>query len=205
MKNYILSLITIVGFATAATAQSKGNVEFGYNVGLNSSFISDSWGSSDIRTGFNAGVSADFYFSDSWSVKAKVAYDKKGWNNDFITVDGNLYRTNFALDYITVPVMANWHFGNTKNWYVNFGPYVGFLVNAEETALNNDVKDMLNSTDWGLAFGLGVKIPLSNYIKLFIEYDVQSGFTDVFKDNYNYGSNFSTTRGALNVGLNLML
>ena len=204
MKKNILALIAIIGFVATTVAQRKGNVEFGLNGGLNSSFISDSWGSSDVRTSFNAGAAADFYFSDSWSLKVKAIYDRKGWNNDFVTVDNTLYRANFAVDYITVPVMANWHFGNTKNWYFNFGPYVGFLVNAEETAFDSDVKDMFNNTDVGLALGLGVKIPLSDYAKLFIEYDVQSGFTDVFKNDFE-GDNSSTTRGALNVGINFML
>lgn len=205
MKKNILALIAIIGFVSTTTAQRKGNVEFGFNAGLNSSFISDSWGSSDVRTNFNAGAAADFYFSDSWSLKVKAIYDRKGWNDDLVTVNGNLYRSNFAVDYITVPVMANWHFGNTKNWYINFGPYVGFLINAEETAFNSDVKDMFNTTDAGLALGLGVKIPLSNYAKLFIEYDVQSGFTEIFKHDFDNGDNANTTRGALNIGINFML
>lgn len=205
MKKNILALMAIIGFVATTTAQSRGNVEFGFNSGLNSSFISDSWGSSDVRTNFNAGASADFYFSDSWSLKVKGIYDRKGWNNDLITVDGNVYRSNFAVDYVTIPVMANWHFGNRRNWYVNFGPYVGFLVNAEETAFNSDVKDMFNTTDVGLALGLGVKIPLSNYAKLFIEYDVQGGFTEIFKHDFDNGDNATTTRGALNVGINFML
>jgi hypothetical protein len=205
MKKNILALLVFIGFVATTAAQGRGNIEFGLHGGLNSSFISDSWGSSDVRTNFSAGASADFYFSDSWSLKVKGIYDRKGWNNDLVTVNNNVYRANFALDYVTIPVMANFHFGNKRNWYVNFGPYVGFLINAEETAFKTDVKESFNTTDAGLALGFGVKIPLSNYAKLFIEYDVQSGFTEVFKYDFDNGDNARNTRGALNVGINFML
>lgn len=205
MKNIIFTSIALIAVAFSTSAQRKGNVEFGFNTGLNSSFISDSWGSTDVRTNFNAGAAADFYLSESWSIKIKGIYDRKGWNNDLINVDGTTYRTNLAVDYITIPVMANWHFGYSRNWYINFGPYVGFLVNAEETAFKTDAKEMFKNTDAGLALGLGVKIPLSKFAKLFIEYDVQSGFTEIFTDDYDNGDNATNTRGALNVGINFML
>lgn len=206
MKKIILSCVAIIASCAFVNAQSKGNVEFGFNGGLNTSLIADSNGTSDYRSGFNAGASADFYFSNNWSLKVKAIYDRKGWNNDVIEdSQGTLYRTNYQLDYITVPVMANFHFGNTRNWYINFGPYVGFLLNAEDTRFNTDVKSDFNTTDVGLAAGLGVKIPISNYAKIFLEYDLQSGFTDVFKQDYNYGYNAVNFRNSFNVGINFML
>jgi len=206
MKKIILLCVAFVACCTLTNAQSKGNVEFGFNGGLNTSFIADSQWSSDYRTGFNAGASADFYFSKDWSLKVKAIYDRKGWNNDVIEGDrGILYKTNYNLDYITVPVMANFHFGYTRNWYVNFGPYVGFLLNAEDTRFKTDVKSDFNTTDFGLAAGLGVKIPVSNYAKIYLEYDLQSGFTDIFKENINYGNSTVNFRNSFNVGINFML
>ncbi len=46
--------------------------------------------------------------------------------------------------------------------------------------LSLDLKDDFNSTDFGLAFGIGYKFEINNNIKLYIEYDSQSGFSDVF-------------------------
>ena len=99
--------------------------------------------------------------------------------------------------------MANWHFGKKKNWNLNFGPYAGFLLSAEETAYNTNVKEFFNTNDFGLNIGIGVKFPLSNKLKLNIEYEAQSGFSDVFKDNNN--KRIIGTRGALNVGLNFLM
>ena len=100
--------------------------------------------------------SMDYYFSNSWSVKTKLIYDRKGWDNGFIEDDFGSYITDYNLDYLTVPVLASWHFGNNKNWFLEFGPYVGFLLNAEEVRFGTDVTDSFNSTDFGLALGIGV-------------------------------------------------
>jgi len=206
MKKNILSCIAIVACLGFANAQDKGNIEFGFNTGLNSSYVADPHGTSDYSTGFNAGASADFYFSRNWSLKVKAIYDRKGWDHDVIADDrGTLYATNYDVDYITVPVMANWHFGYTNNWYINFGPYVGFMVNAKDTRFDTDVKDMFNKTDVGLAAGVGVKIPVSNYVKIFLEYDLQGGFTDVFKQDFDNGNNAVNVRNAFNIGINFML
>lgn len=56
------------------------------------------------RTSFNAGVSGEYYFSDRWGLKAKLIYDSKGWSNGFI----NTVTTDYKLNYITLPIMANW-------------------------------------------------------------------------------------------------
>ncbi|KOS05106.1 hypothetical protein AM493_02930 [Flavobacterium akiainvivens] len=204
MKKIALAATAFL-FALGANAQSKGNIEFGVNTGVNFSTISSGeyWGSADTSTGFNVAASLDFYFSDRWSIKVKPTYDRKGWDGDYVTVDGNDYPTDYNVDYLTVPVMANWHFGSKRNWYLNFGPYAGFLLSAKDTRFDTDVKNALNSTDIGLAFGIGVKIPVSDKIKIFFEYEGQSGFSDAFKDNYT--GNVYTSRNSLNVGLNFLL
>ena len=50
---------------------------------------------------------------------------------------------------------------------------------AKGLGLDNTPLDMA----FGVAFGIGVKIPVSDYIKLYIEYDAQGGFTEIFKED----------------------
>jgi opacity protein-like surface antigen len=204
MKKGIFIAVLLFGLPSAIFAQKKGDVEFGFNVGYNSSSASDSRDSFDTGMGFNVGGAMDYYFSSDWSIKGKLIYDQKGWDNDFIEdTNGNVYPTDINLNYITVPVMANWHFGNKNNWYLSFGPYFGFLLNAEETQFGTDLTDYFNSNDFGLALGIGVKIPVSNKLKLFFEYDGQGGFSEVLKNSSN--SDITNTRSSLNVGLNFLL
>jgi opacity protein-like surface antigen len=203
MKKTIQVLLVTLLFSAVAKAQGRGNIEFGLNTGYNASYVNNYYEYLDYRNGYNFGASLDFYFSQDWSLKVKAIYDKKGWNHDLINVDGNNFVTNYDLTYLTVPVMANWHFGNYHDWYINFGPYIGFLMDAEDTRFGYDIKDSFNETDFGVALGLGVKIPISNYVKINLEYDMQAGLTDALVEDY--GENISNFRHSFNVGLNFLL
>lgn len=99
--------------------------------------------------------------------------------------------------------MANWHFGRTKNWYLNFGAYTAFLMSAKETRFDMDVKDAFNSADFGLALGIGVKVPVSDKLKLFFEYEEMAGIRDIFTENPE--SAVRNDRAAINIGLNFIL
>jgi opacity protein-like surface antigen len=203
MKKIVLTFIAVVGLTTVS-AQKKGDVEFGLNIGYNNSSVSDDQSNSDSGSGYNFGGSIDYYFASDWSIKGKLIYDQKGWDNDLIDgPNGNLYRTNINLNYLTIPIMANWHFGNKRNWYLDFGPYFGFLLNAEDTRFGYDITDSFNTNDFGLAVGIGVKIPVSNKLKLFFEFDGQGGFNDIFREN-DYSA-VTNSRSSFNVGLNFLM
>lgn len=205
MKKIVVIAVVIFGITTKLSAQKRGDVEFGVNIGLNSSSASDSKYTYDSNRGFNVGGSMDYYFSKSWSLKAKVIYDQKGWNNDVILnlSDNQYYPTNYNLDYLTIPVMANWHFGSHRAWYLSVGPYVGFLLTAKDTYFNSDIKRFLNTTDFGLTGAAGFKIPISNKLKFFVELEGQGGLTDINKQSQN--SALLNSRGSLNIGLNFLM
>lgn len=209
MKKAILITMSILGVVFTTSAQEKGKIEFAVGSGLNYSNAGNRHGNSDTNISFNVAVGADYYFSDRWSVRAKVIYDRKGWDNGFYgyyepLIDNIFYaRTDYNLNYLTVPVEASWHFGRKRNWYLHLGPYAGFLLNAEATDIDQDVTDGFETTDFGVALGIGVKIPVSDKLKIFIEYDEQTGFSEIFKNNE--GSRITNSRGSFNVGLNFLL
>jgi opacity protein-like surface antigen len=206
MKRILITAIMALGCMTAVSAQGKGKFEIGFNTGLNMSSVSDQdyYEDSDTGYGFNLAASAEYYFSDSWGIKAKLIYDQKGWNDGLITDinSGDTYVTNYNLNYVTIPVMASWHFAPKRNWYLHFGPYVGFLASAKDTRFKADVKDDFATTDFGLEVGVGVKIPVTNKLKIFFEYDGQGGFSDIFKNNPN--SEVTNSRSSLNIGINFL-
>jgi outer membrane protein W len=207
MKKILTTLLILSGIYSVSYAQIRNTAEFGVNIGYNTSGItySNSGINSDYTGGFNAGVSAEYYFSDRWGIKGKLTYDQKGWGNGYLTLyddNGNsseIDGVNFHLNYLTIPVMADWHFGRMRNWYLNFGPYVGVLLNASESSNSGaDIKSLFNTTDVGFAGGIGVKFPISNSVKLFIEADGQSGFTNIFKDSG--GETVQNVRSSINFG-----
>ncbi len=64
-----------------------------------------------------------------------------------------------SLNDITTLVNANWHFGAKRRWYLNLGPYVGFLTSADVN--DTDAKNQLKDTDIGVNTGIGVKIKIT--------------------------------------------
>ncbi len=206
MKNIFIPFLLVLGVTSLSNAQGKGDVEFGLNLGLNSSSmnVSNSYAQPKPGNGYNVGFAADYYFSNNWSIKGKLIYDQKGWNNGFFEYEpGKSYITNYDLNYLTLPIMANWHFGPKKEWYLNFGPYAGFLINAIETNGGVDVKEVFKTTDFGLALGVGLKLPLSDKLKIYFEYDGQAGILNAFKESD--GVEIRNSRSSFNVGLNFLM
>ncbi|APD06337.1 hypothetical protein UJ101_00800 [Flavobacteriaceae bacterium UJ101] len=192
-KKTLLSLALILGICLSTNAQDKGNIELGGQIGLNISNAASSDRSADSKVSFNVGAFADFYINDRWSIKPKVIYDRKGWSEDI---------TDFKVNYITVPITANYHFGGTRRWYFNFGGYIGVLASAEDTEFGIDLKDSFKSTDFGLAFGIGHRFPIADNVNLFVEYEGQSGLVNIFEESSETVRN---GRSALNAGLVFLL
>lgn len=200
MTKFFSIMLVVLGISTAVLAQTEpGTTQFGINVGLNAATAYAANSNADARVGINAGISVEHYFTESWSFKAKALYDQKGWNNGYVTVGDESTTTNFQTDYFTVPLLAGWHFGRTKNWYLNFGPFVSFLTKAKETALGINVKDAFNKTDAGLDLGIGVKFPVTDRSSFFIEFNGEGGLANV---NSGAGSTVRSSVSAFNVGLN---
>ncbi|MDB5155616.1 MAG: PorT family protein [Mucilaginibacter sp.] len=219
MKKLFTTLLIIIciGKLTYAQQKTRSNFEFGISGGYNFSYTVSNAGfynyygdyygsySSSFKGGYNVGLSGEYYFNELWSLKAKVIYDQKGWGDgSLINDDGTeIDYVDYRLNYVTVPVMANMHFGRTGNWYLNFGPYIGFLTSAKANVAgeNLDLKPLFHSVDGGLAVGLGIKIPVSNYSNIFFEYDSQTGLTNVAKPGASDTGSLQLLRGSLNVGL----
>lgn len=199
-KLFFIAMMTFASITTV-NAQKESGFELGGNVGVSTSVIatSDSQITSDNLTSFNLGLSGEYYFSSRWGLKAKLILDNKGWGNGFVQVGNNFTTTDIKLTYLTLPVMANWHFGSTRKWYLHFGLYAGFLLNAEAKANGMDVSDAIESVDIGLAAGIGYKFPIAEKANMFIEYDGQGGFTDVFANNT--GDAVRNSRSSFNIGV----
>ena len=110
-----------------------------YRLGVNRKYDIESIS----RTNF--GVSFDYYFLDQLSLRVKLLYDSKGakieGNSFFPRFDKDIRlgynirleyhsRNVHQLNYFSIPILANWHFGfsESKNFNLNFGPYIAFLL-----------------------------------------------------------------------------
>jgi opacity protein-like surface antigen len=215
MKRFLITLFIIYGIHSVVFAQTKKSFTLGFDIGatasneiypFKSAYVDEStaFGSSGPAPsilGLNVGISGDYYFSSRWSIKGALIYYQKGSGNIFLSrtaTSGNPYH----LNYLEVPLMAGFHFGAARNWYINWGIYGGFLSGTNQSA-NVDAKNAFTTTDYGLSAGIGIKFPLHNKMKLFIEYDGQLGFRDVLKNSP--GDSPSNVSESINVGLNFAI
>lgn len=202
VKKQILIMSAIIFGLIRLNAQDSGFFEVGANCGLSLStvYTANDKGNINYRVTFNIGLSSEYYFSDRWGIKFKLISDNKGWTGgSIIDENNNRFTTDIELHYITIPVMANWHFSTNRKWYLNLGPYMGVLTTANESKFGTDIKEQLNGLDYGLSYGIGYKFKLKDNLKLYFEYDGQLGFTDIFKENSTYSVNHN--RGSYNVGV----
>ncbi|MBC7399272.1 MAG: PorT family protein [Mucilaginibacter sp.] len=205
MKKIFTSLLMVVGIYSLTQAQSKKPLEFGISAGINASYVTSS-AQNSVSPGLiwapNFAVSAEHAISEEWGIKAKIIYDKKGWGDGFYVSGGKTVTgVYYALDYITIPIAATVHFGQENNWYANAGPYVGFLLSANENYANTDLKSSFNSLDVGAAGGLGIQFPLANKFKIFFEFEGQLGFSNILVNLTSYSDGAQNFRSAFNLGL----
>ncbi|MEC7782901.1 MAG: porin family protein [Bacteroidota bacterium] len=186
----------ILLFINLCTAQNNENLEFGIITALSISNVSDSYNQrTKSLVEYSGGAFGNYYLSEQWSLKLKAIYERKGYAE-------GLYEnreTDVAFNMISVPVTANFYFGNNNNWYINLGPYIGFMIAAKATSFNVDVTRLFNSTDFGIAGGIGYKLPIGENLDVFAEIDNQTGLSDILIDNP--GSAVRNNRLSFNLGI----
>jgi opacity protein-like surface antigen len=147
------------------------------------------------RTAFTGGAIVEYYFSDRWSMRTGLILDPMVAEDDFDNAD--------QLNYLTLPLNANWHFGKNRNWYLNFGFGLSFLLSAEADLADGtvlDIKEILPSSDVGLMLGIGYKFDVSENIQLFIDYQGFGGFYNLDKEDV-LPVDIRNSRSAFNLGL----
>ena len=192
MKKIILSGLLVGGFVTAnAQQREKGTIEIIPQIGFSISDYSGkdtSHNSSTEVSSINVGVAGDYYFNDRWSLRSGLLFQTMG--SDIADIQ--------ELRYFTVPLNANYHFGSSRKWNVNFGPSVGFLASAKYGGVGN--KDDFNTTQIGLNIGIGYKFEITKRFGILVDYQAMAGLTNATKD-FTIRNNY----GSLNVGAVLKL
>lgn len=188
MKKLIFALTILTMTSLNAQQRSKNDVELTPILGVAfSNYYGEDRLENQNLSSTQFGADLDFFFNNRWSLRSGLLFQTMG----------SKVARNYTekLHYITVPVNANWHFGSTRKWNLNFGPNFSFLTAAEGNGI--DLKDEANSFQLGLAYGIGYKIEVNEKFSILIDYQGITGLTDVPKDNYYTIRN---TYGSFNIG-----
>lgn len=151
MKKIVLSLLAFAAMGLSANAQQV--VKFGPKAGVNLSNLSGGDADNlDMKVGFHVGAFAEIFFTDKFALQPELLYSTQGAKGE---ISGGDFEAKY--DYINIPIMAKYYV--IDNLAVEAGPYVGFLMKAENElsgstlSFSGDVKDEMKSVDFGLGFG----------------------------------------------------
>jgi hypothetical protein len=195
MKKNLLPLIALISFTISyAQTKEKGAIEITPKIGYSSFTENNEGNSTDSKSGIAYGATADFYFNNRWSLRSGLILNEMGSEYNYL---GASYEDK--LNYLSIPINANWHFGSTRKWNLNFGLSPSFLLDAKVN--NTEIpKNTIESFQLGLTFGIGYKIEITEKFGILLDYQVFSGLTNINKatdssiknsgDSFNIGGVF---------------
>jgi hypothetical protein len=181
-KHFSLSCLLIFLFVWSQ-AQNP-SFEFGFDGGINfNSAHGTGINKKDAGSlrGFVIGGHVKKKLTKSFGIKALLQYEQNGWAYRALTfenLNGNLFAKGdilFKLNYVNIPIVAEYSFGNKTIFYTNAGLFLGFLLNNKTVTKPTDPAgpDMISSSyefrkssNIGIVFAAGMKIPLSTTAKL---------------------------------------
>lgn len=184
MKKLFVSALMLMLATTYGQQREKGTFELTpiLGAGVANYYGEDVTSKNKSITRATYGIEFDYYTSQRWSLRSGFIFQNAGTqvNSVGINAEDN-------LQYLIVPVNANWHFGSNRNWHLNFGLNFGYLSSAESTVngITRDVSNVVNNIQIGLNVGIGYKFMINEKFGLSLNYDKTIGVTDVPKPALN--------------------
>jgi hypothetical protein len=147
----------------------------------------------------SGGFIFQYNFKNFLSIKTGLSYQRKGFQfpeSSLVSANGDFVgtgRTVYSLDYMTLPILVKASFGKKVQFFVNAGPYVGFLLgktervnittnDSEQISKNKDMTG-LNRWDFGVSGGIGIAIPIRTYWVISVEARNYTGLMDIAESN----------------------
>lgn len=164
-------------FLFSPSKVSSQETRFGVKAGLNySSIVGDLTNGIKFRFSGHGGIFLEIKFSEKFAFQPELLYSSQGFqfssdlfaiDGNYPTIDGNRFRTNVQLNYLTVPLLAKFGLGERSS--IEFGPQFGFLINQVTKIKNLDELEGAPSksrstisgkfqSDYGIAVGLGIRL-----------------------------------------------
>ncbi|WP_298224929.1 porin family protein [Flavobacterium sp.] len=211
MKKSIVFLFLMSLFTSLSFAQHRQ--KFGINTGVTySAFRNMDVPNVDYgyETGILVGLSYEYYLSENLSIKTNLSYDKKSSKGSTHTVVQEFpdpafteadINFKFHYNYLTLPVLLKYEFKNTHGFFINGGPFFGYLLDSEFEGSASDgitsqnytesTTDYNNKFDFGITSGIGKVFQLKNKSSIVVEFRNNLG---LFQTNKNNTFNNNTVR-----------
>ena len=174
------------------------------------------------RLAANFGLLSDFHLYEHLSLQVELNYAGQGGKRNGMQPITNLppalesqvppgsylyanFKNKAVLNYLELPIMAKLSWGNTFGWYVNAGPYLGYLLHAAEKTkgtsqiyedpqgqeavpypaqdftANTDVTSSIRRFNVGATGGGGIDWKVDPKDKIFFDARFEYGFINIQK------------------------
>lgn len=143
MKRIILTVLAVMAFGFTNAQKTRFGVKGGLNI---TTYAGGDYWDANSLVGFQVGGFAEIKVIERLAIQPEILFSTQGANLD--TPFGDY---DEKLNYINVPVLAKFYI--TKQFTVEGGPQLGFLVSAKQDG--HDAKDDYKSVDTGFNFGAG--------------------------------------------------
>ena len=201
MKKLITCIILVVAFTFSAQAQ---RTSLGVTGGFGHSWYSYV-GDKTFDPAFNGGLTFTYSSAQHWGFGIDAKYSREG-----LRVERNNFTFTSKIDYIRIPVRVSYFFNDyTHNVRpkITLAPTLGIAVRAQETfetpngdRETQDVKDDVNTIDFGASAAFGVNFRLTEKMWLTTDLVYYNGFLNVYKDTPD--GEFTANRNvSFNVGI----
>lgn len=169
--------------------------------------------------GTGIGINANYRLFKwlSFRVGAMSLMKSHRWENA-LTINGNTASTSSVYEnrFVNIPVLADFSIGKKTRFHLFLGGYLGYWTNGHiigseipflslnDEGVNNDYEfdsRRDNRFEAGLAYGLGLAIPLSNRLEMDIDLITHYGLTDMQKKYMRQQNPRYNTTTMLQLGL----
>jgi hypothetical protein len=191
----IATILTIISiFITCAIVNAEILMSPGFTLGLNMANVSadDTSGIdySDIknRTGIILGARLDIQVNEMFSVVPGVNLAMRGFKvEEEVPIVGKMSMIT-RVNYLDLPVLAKVQFdAGVLKPFIAVGPEFGLVLTGEMemdmfgTGTTSDIKDELNSFDFGLSFNAGAEYDMGKMYP-FLQLGYYLGLANMVKD-----------------------
>jgi len=190
MRKLRNSILIVLILSSLLTLGQTNKFEVGLEVGpsltsLRGNDVLDK--NNDLSFGFSSGLTFQYNFPKLISIRTNISFERKSSTSQVSATDQNgdqigeiTYHSYF--DYLTIPILGRLTFGKKINFFVNAGPYIGYLIKltdiieayGEHPKREFDDTDYYKRTDLGITTGLGARFPIKN--KLFLSIEIRNNF-----------------------------
>ncbi len=193
---FTLAILVIPKIA-AQKPTFEPEVYLGLNGGMTASMLYfNPTVSQSFLKGYNGGLVFRYIGKKSLGVQAELNYSQRGWQES----DGLYTR---QLNYIELPFMTHFNFGNQFRYFFNIGPKISYLLsedilidNTQNSTAEQHIKAVENPFDYGFCLGLGALVKIKKQvfqIEARGNYSISTVFSDAKKDYFNYSNNINVS------------